>query len=390
MTENAMPYFPADVEMRERAAAIQVDRHLALSGGRRACPHPQHRFARVPNSPSRVILPECAGREAWLAARRDGIGGSEVGALIGVNEYETTWSIWKKKTATEPDKELTGAPIEWGHRLEHVVAEKTAEEIGLASRFGGGLWAMNEKPHIRVTPDRLATKPRSWTALGIIECKTAGDGEHWESGTIHPKSHGTGAAPLSYQAQLQWQMGILGLPIGWLGCYVSNMARDFFTVEVHFDADWFAEMVHAADVFWWDNVKAGVVPMHDLRHPITEDLLKAEHPEVIRPSVQLPEDAEDWLVNYERAKRAAEVAEANLAEAKNFFRMWTGDAGAAYLGEDKVVSYPVINPKKGTIDATKLREEFPEAAEACTVRNPHRRLTISVPKSVKAKVTEPS
>ena len=48
-----------------------------------------------------------------------------------------------------------GAPIEWGHRLEDVVAQKTAEEIGLVSRFGGGLWAMNGKEHIRVTPDRF-------------------------------------------------------------------------------------------------------------------------------------------------------------------------------------------------------------------------------------------
>lgn len=370
------------------AEASQVDRYLARSGGRLACPHPPHRFAQVDSSPARIILPECAGRGPWLKARLEGIGGSEVGALIGVNEHETTWSIWKKKTGDQPDKELTGAPIEWGHRLEEVVAAKTAEEIGLVSRFAGGLWAWPDKPHIRVTPDRLATRPRSWKALGIIECKTAGDGEHWESGTIHPKSHGTGAAPLSYQAQLQWQMGILGLKIGWLGCYVSNMARDFFTVEVHFDPDWFGEMVHAADVFWTENVQGGVIPMHDLRHPITEELLKAQHPDVIHPSVQLPEDAEDWLTNYYRAKLAYDAAEQRFTEAKNFFRMWTGDAGAGYLGERKVVGYPVVSSSR--IDVEKLRELYPEIAEALTVKSTHRRLTITVPKDVKAKVTDES
>lgn len=365
------------------APVSTVEYHLARSGGRRACPHPQHRFAQVPKSPSRIILPECAGRDAWLKARLDGIGGSEVGALIGVNEYETTWSIWRKKTSTEPDAELTGAPIEWGHRLEEVVAAKTAEEIGLVSRFGGGLWAMNDKPHVRVTPDRLATQPRSWKAIGVIECKTAGDGEHWQSGTIHPKSHGTGAAPLSYQAQLQWQLGILGLPIGWLGCYVSNMARDFFTVEVHFDAEWFAEMVHAADTFWTENVQGNVIPMHDLRHPVTEDLLKAQHTEVIRPSVQLPEDSEDWLINYYRAKIAYDKAEADFTSAKNFFRMWTGDAGAGYLGERKVVGYPVVTSTR--VDVEKLRELYPDIAEELTVKSTHRRLTITVPKDIKAK-----
>lgn len=382
-----MPYFPAVVEIRERQkvaasrAAGQVERHLARSGGKLACPHPVHRFAQVPGSRARIVLPECAGRDAWLAARLDGIGGSEVGALIGVNEHETTWSIWNKKTSDEPDKELTGAPIEWGHRLEDVVAMKTAEEIGLVSRFAGGLWAWPDKPHIRVTPDRLATKPRSWKALGIIECKTAGDEEHWESGTIHPKSHGTGAAPLSYQAQLQWQLGILGLKIGWLGCYISNMARDFFTVEVHFDADWFGEMVNAADTFWRDNVKAGVIPMHDLRHPVTEELLKAQHPDVIHPSVQLPEESEDWLKAYVAAKAAADKANADLDEAKNFFRMWTGDAGAGYLGEEKVVGYPVVNTT--SFDLKRFREENPELAEKYVAKSSHRRLTVKVPKRLK-------
>lgn len=383
-----MPYFPAEVEMveRERAtrearAAVAVKRHLARSGGRLACAHPVHRFAQVPGSPAEIILPECAGRDAWLAARLGGIGGSEVGALIGVNEHETTWSIWKKKMATEPDAELTGAPIEWGHRLEQVVAQKTAEEIGLVSRFAGGLWADRERPFIRVTPDRLATKPRAWKAVGVIECKTAGDDEHWESGTIRPSGHGTGRAPLSYQAQLQWQLGILGLKIGWLGCYVSNMARDFFTVEVHFDPEWFREMTNAAETFWVQNVLGNEIPMHDLRHPITEELLKAQHPDVIHPSVQLDPDAEQWLRMYDEANAEAKAADARLAEIKNYFRMMTGDAGAAYLGEDKVVGYPVVNTS--SFDVKKFREEQPELAEQYTVKSTHRRLNIRVPKRLK-------
>lgn len=55
-----------------------------------------------------------------------------------------------------------------------------------------------------------------------------------------------------------------------------------------------------------------------------------------------------------------------------------------------MVSNPVINPKKGTIDVARLREKFPEVAEECTVRNPHRRLLITVPKDLKAKVSAQS
>jgi putative phage-type endonuclease len=376
-----------------RVLMNDVERHLARSGGRLACPHPAHRFAQVPGSPAQVILPECAGREKWLEARLSGIGGSEVAALVGVSEYETTFSIWRKKMATGPDEELTGAPIEWGHRLEEVVAQKVADELGsqYAHRFAGGLWADREDPVLRVTPDRLLTKKRSWNATALIECKTAGDDEHWESGTIHPRGQGTGSAPIAYQAQAQWQMGILGLPVCYLGCLVLGRERDFFTVEIHRDREWFAEMAAEAKRFWVENIKGETIPMHDLRHPRTEELLKAVSPQVLMPSTELPEGSESWLESLHRCKLAAEKAQADLDEAKNFFRMWTGDAGAAYLpreGKDplKVVSYPEVSSTR--VDVEKLRTEYPEVAEACTVRGSYRRLTITVPRDIKAKIEE--
>lgn len=394
MTQTAMPYFPAEVEVREREKAnqearlgAQVTKHLERSGGRLACPHPPHRFAQVPNSPARVILPECAGRELWLAARQDGIGGSEVGALVGISDYETSWSVWNTKKRGGKDLSALAA-VEWGHRLEDVVAQKIGEEIGLVSRFGGGLWAHREKPFLRVTPDRFATKPRSWKAQALIECKTAGDGDEWESGTIRPGGRGTGAAPLSYQAQCQWQMGIIGLPVAYLGCLVMGREREFFVVEIHFDPEWFAELAAEAERFWFENIVGDEPPMHDLRHPKTEEMLKKLAPVVIRPSVDLPDDAEDLLKEYQEAQAKLKKAQADVDEIKNFFRLWTGDAGAGYLpreGKDplKVVSYPPVTSTR--IDVETLKREFPDVAEKCTVRSQYRRLTITVPKSLKVK-----
>jgi putative phage-type endonuclease len=356
--------------------------HLNRSGGRLACPHPQHRFAQVPNSPARIILPECAGRDRWLKARGEGIGGSEVGALIGASEYETPFSVFNTKI--NGGKDIGDQPaVEWGHRLENVVAEKTAEEIGMVSRFAGGLWADREVPILRVTPDRFATSPRSWKARAVIECKTAGDDEHWESGVISPVFATTGSAPLSYQAQLQWQLGILGLKVGYLGCFHLSRERQFFTVEVHFDKDWFGEMAREATRFWREHILTGEPPLHDLRHPKTEDLLKAINPVVVKPSVDLPPDTEEWLKDYVQAKREFEAAETRLTEIKNFFRMWTGDAGAAYLGEEKVVGYPSVSSSRVSVE--RLKKEYPEVAAAVTEKSTYRRMTITVPKQIKDK-----
>lgn len=363
-----------------------VEYHLARSGGRLGCPHPVHRFAQVKDSPASLILPECAGRERWLAARQGGIGGSEVGALIGISEYETAFSVWHTKR--EGGKDLSGKPaIEWGHRLEDVVAQKTADEIGMVSRFAGGLWARNDNPVLRVTPDRFATKPRAWKAQALIECKTAGQDDHWESGVISSKSVSSGSAPLSYQAQCQWQMGIIGLPVAYLGCLVMGSERQFFTVEIHFDKDWFDEMAAEATRFWRDNIVGEELPMHNFRHPRTEELLKEINPLVVHPSVDLPDGSEEALIGYWKAKKALEKAEADLDEYKNFFRMWTGDAGAGYIpkeGDDKgtkVVSYPTVNGSRIDVDA--LKTDYPEIARKVTVPSRYRRLTISVPADLK-------
>jgi putative phage-type endonuclease len=355
-----------------------VEYYLAQTGGRRACPHPVHRFAQVDNSPGRLVLPECAGRDAWLAARQGGIGGSEVGALIGISEYETTFSVWDTKM--NGGKDLSGlSAVEWGHRLENVVAEKTAEEIGMVSRFAGGLWAERERDFLRVTPDRFACRPRSWKALGVIECKTAGSDEHWQSGTITPGGQGDGSAPLTYQAQVQWQLGILGLPVGWLGCFVLGSERTFFTVEIHRDREWFGEMADAAERFWVTNVLADEPPMHDLRHPRTEELLKRLHPKVIKPSVELESDASEWLGEYRDAKDEADRAKARLDSIKNYFRLMVGDAGAGYLDGKKVVGYPEVTSKR--LDVEALASAHPEIVERFTVPTSHRRMTIYAPKS---------
>lgn len=364
-------------EVREAARRAGVERHLERTGGRLACCHPAHRMAVVPNSPARVILPECAGQEAWLQARLGGIGGSEVGALVGISDYDTSFSVWNTKKHGGKDLSALAA-IEWGHRLEEVVAQKVADNIGMASRFAGGLWADRERDFLRVTPDRFATKPRQWTARALIECKTAGDDEHWESGTISPKSTNTGSAPLTYQAQAQWQMGVIGLPVCYLGCLVLGRERQFFTVEIEFDKDWFGELADEAERFWVQNVLGDEPPMHNFSHPKTEELLKTLSPHVVQAAVQLPDDADEWLNDYRGAKDAVEKAQARLDSIKNYFRMWTGDAGAGYIGDRKVVSYPEV--RKTGIDVTKLKEEYPEIAAKVTKTSHYRSMTIRAPK----------
>ena len=65
----------------------------------------------------------------WVEARKNGIGGSDVASIMGINKYSSPLSVWLIKTGREPSPDLSGnQAAEWGNRLEDVVADKFAEE----------------------------------------------------------------------------------------------------------------------------------------------------------------------------------------------------------------------------------------------------------------------
>lgn len=335
--------------------------------------------------PCRLLLPETASIPEWLHARTKGIGGSEVAALLGVSPYATSWDVFKNKVDNEGQpvflgeepipgpkiraELLTDNPVfEWGHRLEDAVGLKVADSLGLVGRSGGGLWQHTEHPIVIVTPDRIGTKRRSFRPQCLIECKTSGESDPWD----------VGEAPIHYQIQAQWQMGVTGIHTCYLGCFVLNFDRDFFMVKVEFDEKWFNELVEIAERFWAEHVLTGELPEHDYTHPRTTEILKEMHPVVLQEATILPDEAIDWVLSYIQARDAVTKAEAYKEECGNWLRFHLGDAGAGYVGDEKIVSYPEVNTRR--VSATKLREEFPDVAEACTVTSTHRRMTVRRPK----------
>jgi predicted phage-related endonuclease len=65
--------------------------------------------------------------EAWLAARTNGIGGSDVGAICGVSPFTSARQVYLNKTGQYPDSMKPGDAAKermyFGHVLEPIVAE---------------------------------------------------------------------------------------------------------------------------------------------------------------------------------------------------------------------------------------------------------------------------
>ena len=75
-------------------------------------------------------------KEEWLALRKTGIGGSDAGAVCGLNPYRSAIHVFQEKvseTIAEVDKES----MRQGRELEDYVAKRFMEATGLKVRRNG-------------------------------------------------------------------------------------------------------------------------------------------------------------------------------------------------------------------------------------------------------------
>ena len=189
-------------------------------------------------------------RDKWLNLRHQGIGSSEVGTLLGLNPFQTPYQLWRLKCGLDtPAPENTA--MRRGHYMEDAVAQWWSDETGLqVIKASKGDWIIRstERPYLMVSPDRTywLSDHHSNDNKGILECKT----------TNRPvdKDH----LPEHWFTQLQYQLGVAGLSKGHLAWIYAG--RDFDSIEVDFDPDFFSWLVEEVDNFWNNNILARQEP----------------------------------------------------------------------------------------------------------------------------------
>jgi len=136
-------------------------------------------------------------REDWLKGRKTYIGGSDIGAIVGVNKYKTAVDVYLGKTSEEVEEQNTDA-IYWGNSLEGVVAQAYSERTGFAVEIEPNIIRHKDYPFLAANIDRWADNKNH-----ILECKTAGFMMAKDWGEEY-----TDQIPESYLCQVAWYAGI--------------------------------------------------------------------------------------------------------------------------------------------------------------------------------------
>lgn len=199
-------------------------------------------------------------REQFLERRKQGIGGSDIAAIIGLSPWKTPRDIYMdKKGLAEPEPETDA--MYWGTTLEDIVAKEYSKRTGRKIERCNVLFRHPEHPFIignidRVCYDEDGKRPVVNGRLitrRILECKTASQYAAGDWG-----EPGTDQIPEYYKAQVQWYMGITGAEVCDVAVLIGN--RDFRIYTVYRDDEVIQYLFTEGVKFWREYVETDTLP----------------------------------------------------------------------------------------------------------------------------------
>lgn len=174
------------------------------------------------------------GTREWHAWRKQGIGSSEVAAILGMSPYTTALKVWEDKINPEVKEEKEKYIFKKGHKEEERVRAMLEMQTGLT--FAPALVESSEYSFFRASLDgRTADKTI------IMEAKLANKKDH-ENAKLKKVSD-------KYMAQIQYQL-MVSRATKCIYCSWLEKSGELVTVDVYPDPHWQKKIFEECTKFW--------------------------------------------------------------------------------------------------------------------------------------------
>ena len=215
-------------------------------------------------------------RDEWLKQRSKGLGGSDAGAVVGLNPYKSAYTLWAEKTGQISNVVEENEAIRLGNDLEDYVAKRFAEQENKKIKRSSYCYQSKEFPFMRANVDRLIVGENA-----ALECKTANpfkDGDY--SNDIIPPTYYCQC--LHYMAVCGFDRMYLAVLVFQKGFYTYVIDRGNEAVEADIRA-----LIKAESEFW-KLVEDGTAPDIDGSES-TSNTLKQLHKDELKTVFDLTE-----------------------------------------------------------------------------------------------------
>ena len=186
-------------------------------------------------------------KKEWLKYRKGGIGGSDAGAICGLNPYRTAIQVYSDKR-TDEIEEFDNEAMREGRDLEEYVARRFMETTGKKVRRANAMFYDEENPFMFADVDRMIVGENAG-----LECKTASpfSADKWEDDKI----------PLSYQIQCYHYMSVMNADRWYVAVLIYGTEFKVYCLER--DEEMIQNLIQIEKDFWNNHVQAGVIPEPD-------------------------------------------------------------------------------------------------------------------------------
>ena len=193
----------------------------------------------------------------WLQLRMLGIGGSDIGAVVGMSPYSTALDVYEQKLGLAPPKPMN-MPMLLGRLMEPIVAALYEMQEGV-KLFKPGFQRHPVHPWVLGTPDRLVVGQRKGVELKTTAAHNA---RRWGEA-------GGDEVPEEHTCQSHWYMPLVEMDAWDVAVLIGG--SDFRIYHLYGDQRFERALFDHGDVFWHEHVLRGIPPVLS-----PEDLAKTD------------------------------------------------------------------------------------------------------------------
>lgn len=307
------------------------------------------------------------GRDEWRALRKTGIGGSDAGAVVGLNPYESAYSVYHVKLSLVEEFEGNDK-TRLGQDLEDYVAKRFEEQTGKKVRRLNAMLRSIARPYMIADVDRLVVGEDAG-----LECKTTANFEGYK--------FNEGEYPAYWACQCYHYMSVTGAK-RWYICVIDLSSGKVAVITIERNESEIKALEEMEYTFWYENVQKQVCPAPN-GSDTCEEIIAEKYPTA---DMDLP--AIDLMGYSKELSRLAELKATikPLEDEKKAIEQSLKEAlGASSAGEYGLYKVTYKNTTSARVDVAKLKAEQPEIYAEYLTESTSRRFLFTVQNNQKEK-----
>jgi putative phage-type endonuclease len=288
--------------------------------------------------------------------RDQGVGASEVGAIMGVDPFRNAYAVWAEKTG-KVHAERENDAMRWGNRLEPLIVAVAAERLKMKIVRPTGTYKRRNSVMF-ANVDAQAIK--AVRGQPPVECKSSRVSDGWGE-------PGTDNVPDRVMLQVTAQMMCCEATTAYVARMSFNQFGPAFGIYPVMLNSHLAQVIEDACGSFWENHVAKDIPPQNVEPAL--DVVSRFVPRM-GTHATIARTTAAAFVEANRIRREAEKGE-ETAKARLLAEMQGAEFGDCQGFEIVNSSYT-----QDRIDADRLRDEQPQIAATYTKPVPCRRLSV--------------